>query len=153
MNYQEQLIQVGQKSAQARAVAARVESERDLLIRQANYHGRLSVRDISAAVGISHQRVAQIITANPIAPMRPKLHEAMMIVLKDFGTDWVPVHEVARLVTERRLYGRKDGHPLPPAQVRARAAKHPQLFEGTTDGTNRIRLASSADTGAASRST
>ena len=37
--------------------------------------------------------------------------EAMMIVLKDFGTDWVPVHEVARLVTDRRLYRRKDGHP------------------------------------------
>jgi hypothetical protein len=144
MNYQAQLIQVGQKSAQARALAAQVESERDLLIRQANYHGRLSIREISAAVGISHQRVAQIIAANPIAPMRPKLHEAMMIVLKDFGTDWVPVHEVARLVTERRLYGRKDGHPLPPAQVRARAAKHPQMFEGTTDGTNRIRLTSSA---------
>lgn len=144
MNYQEQLIQVGRKSARARTLAAEAESERDLVIRQANYHGRLSVRDISAAVGISHQRVAQIITADPITPMRLKLHEAMMIVLKDFGTDWVAVHEVARLVTERRLYGRKDGHPLPPAQVRARAAKHPELFEGTTDGTNRIRLTSSA---------
>jgi hypothetical protein len=140
MNYQGQLIQAGRKSARARTLAAQAESERDLLIRQANYHGRLSVRDISAAVGISHQRVAQIITADPIGPKRLKLHEAMMIVLKDFGTGWIAVHEVARLVTERQLYGRKDGHPLPPAQVRARAAKYPGLFEGTTDGTNRIRL-------------
>jgi hypothetical protein len=144
MNYRERLIEVGQKSARARMLAAQAESERDLLIRQANYHGRLSVRDISAAVEISHQRVAQIIVANPIGPMRLKLHEAMAVVLKDFGTDWVSVHEVARLVTEHRLYDRKDGHPLPPAQVRARAAKHPESFEGTTDGTNRIRLTSSA---------
>ena len=140
MNYKQELFEVGRKSAQARATAAQVESERDWMIRQANYHGGLSIRDISAAVGISHQRVAQIINTDPIAPKRPKLHEAMMIVLKDYGTDWVPVHEVARLITERKLYRRKDRHPLPPAQVRARAAKHPDLFEGTRDGTNRIRL-------------
>jgi hypothetical protein len=140
MNYSDRLIQVGRKSAEARVRAARAEGERDLLIRQASYHGRLSVREISAAVGISHQRVAQIISADPIAPTRLKLHEAMMIVLKDFGMDWVPVHEVARLVTDRRLYRRKDGYPLPPGQIRARAAKYPELFEGTADGTNRIRL-------------
>lgn len=63
-----------------------------------------------------------------------------MTVLKPYGSDWVPVHEVARLVTERGLYRRRDGHPLPPAQVRSRATKYPHLFEGTRDGTNRIRL-------------
>ncbi len=140
MNYERELIQVGRKSAEARTAAARAESERDLLIRQASYHGGLSVRDISAAVGVSHQRVAQIINAHPIAPRRPTLHEAMTLVLKDHREDWVPVHEVARRVTERGLYRRKDRHPLPPAQVRARAAKYPDLFEGTRDGTNRIRL-------------
>ena len=140
MNYERELIQAGRRSAQARAAAAQAEGERDLLIRQANYQGGLSVRDISAAVGISHQRVAQIINANPIVPKRPRLHEAMMVVLKDYGSDWVSVHEVARLVTERGLYRRKDRHPLPPAQVRARAAKYDELFEGTRDGTNRIRL-------------
>jgi hypothetical protein len=131
---------VGLKCAKARAAARQAESERDFLIRRANYHGGWSVRDISGAVGISYRRVAQVINTDPIAPKRPKLHEAMMVVLKDYGTDWVSVHDVARLITERKLYRRKDQHPLPPAQVRARAAKYPELFEGTTDGTNRIRL-------------
>jgi hypothetical protein len=140
MNYQDELVSVGRKAAQARAAAAQAESERDLMIRQANYHGGLSVRDISAAVGISHQRVAQIINTDPIAPKRPTLHEEMMIVLKDYGADWVPVHEVARQITGRGHYRRKDRSPVPPSQVRARAAKYPELFEGTTDGTNRIRL-------------
>ena len=138
--YERQLIEVGHTSARARVAASQAESERDLLIRQASYHGGLSVRDISAAVGISHQRVTQIINADPIAPKRLTLHEGMMIVLKDYGTDWVPVYEVARLVTERGLYRRKDRHPAPPSQVRARAAKYPELFEGTSDGTNRIQL-------------
>src|SRR5438105_2985361 len=50
MNYKQELFEVGRKSAHARAMAAQVESERDLMIRQANYHGGLSVRDIAAAV-------------------------------------------------------------------------------------------------------
>jgi hypothetical protein len=140
MNYVNALVEVGKRAARARVVANQIESERDSLIRRANYHGGMSVRDIGGWVGISHQRVAQIIQMDPIAPRRPTLHEAMIIVLKDFGTDWVPVHEVARRITERRLYNRKDRHPLPPSQVRARAGKYPDLFEGTTDGTNRIRL-------------
>lgn len=140
MNYERALLEAGNSFVRARAVAAQAESERDLTIRQANYHGGLSVREISAAVGISHQRVAQIINVDPIAPNPPKLHEAMTIVLRDYGADWVPVREVTRLITERQLYQRKDRHPLPPAQVRARAAKYSELFEGTTDGTNRIRL-------------
>ena len=140
MSYIEELIEAGRKSAHARVAAAQADAERDFVIRKASYHGGMTVRDISGTVGLSHQRVAHIINADPIGRKPPKLHEAMMVVLKDYGSDWVPVHEVARLITERRLYRRKDGHPLPPAQVRARAAKCADLFEGTTDGTNRIRL-------------
>jgi len=140
MNYVQELATAGAKASRARLAANQAESERDSIIRQANYHGGMSVRDISGRVGISHQRVAQIISANPILPTRLKLHEAMVSVLRDFATDWVPVAEVARLITARGLYARKDRTPLAATQVRARAAKYPHLFVGSTDGTNRIRL-------------
>lgn len=52
--------------------------------------GELARSAVCPRVGccrISHQRVAQIIAADPIAPKkRPKLHEATIIVLKDFGS-------------------------------------------------------------------
>jgi hypothetical protein len=140
MNYDSALVEVGRKAAEAHARSLQADAERDLLIRQANYHGGLSSRAISGLVGISHQRVAQVIKANPIGPKPVTLHDAMAVVLKGYGLDWVPVHEVARLITERGLYNRKDRRPLPPGQVRARASKYPELFEGTADGTNRIRL-------------
>lgn len=140
MNYELELLAAGRQAALARAQANKAEAERDGLIRRASFHGRMTVRAISRAVGISHQRVAQIVNDDPIGPKPTTLHDAMSIVLKDFGTDLVSVHEIARLITERNLYRRRDNHPLPPAQVRARAAKYPDLFEGSTDGTNRIRL-------------
>lgn len=112
MNYSLVLAAAGEKAARTRAAAAHADSERDFVIRQANYHGGMSARDISGWVGISHQRVAQIINTNPISPPRAKLHEAIVAVLREVGADWVPVAEVARLINERALYTRKDRAPL-----------------------------------------
>lgn len=91
-------------------------------------------------LGLSFQRVATVVAGDPDRPSRPTLHGAMWEVLKENGGDWMPAHELAQLVYERELYRRKDRGVIPPGQVRARAAKYPALFEGTTDGTNRIRL-------------
>jgi hypothetical protein len=144
MNYEAKLVNTGRAAAQARVLANQAERQRDSAIREASFHGDISARDISGWVGVSHQRVSQIISADPIAPPRPKLHEAMLSVLKGSGTEWVSVHEIARQITERRMYRRKDHAPLPPAQVRARASRYPHLFEGTNDGTNRLRLRATA---------
>jgi hypothetical protein len=140
MNHVDRLVQAGTKAGQARARVTQAERERDLVVRQANYHGGMSAREISGWVGISHQRVTQIINNDPITPPRLTLHKAILVVLEDFGLDWVPVHEVTRRINERQLYRRKDGQSLHPGQVRARVGKYADLFEGTTDGTNRIRL-------------
>ena len=141
MNYDEQLAAAGAKSVRARAAADQADAERDYVIRAANYHGRLSARQISGLVGISHQRVAQIINREPIGGPRTTLHEAITAVLEEKGGDWLPVQDVADEIADRGLYERKDGARLQAGQVRARAAKYPHLIEGSTDGTNRIRLA------------
>lgn len=61
-------------------------------------------------------------------------------MLEEHDGDWIPVHEIARQIYERELYKRKDRGVLPPGQVRARAARYQDLFEGSADGSNRIRL-------------
>jgi hypothetical protein len=43
-------------------------------------------------------------------------------------------------IFEEKLYARRDGGILCGAQIRARAAKLPDIFEGSQDGSNRIRL-------------
>jgi hypothetical protein len=145
VNWEEMLIAAGEKSARATAAAKQADAERDLAIGQARYHGGLSVREISNAVGISHQRVGQIIKKNPLGPERPSLHQAMVEVMTAYGNDWVPVREVALQINERTRYRRRDREPVGAMQVRARAAKHSHLFEGTRDGTNRIRLRGGSD--------
>ena len=50
------------------------------------------------------------------------------------------MHELAREIYERELYRRKDRGVIPAGQVRARAANYPELFEGSNDGTNSVRL-------------
>jgi hypothetical protein len=140
MDYIDALEQAGRRAARARAAARQADAERDYAIRAANYHGRMSAREISGHVGISSQRVAQIINSDPIGGPRKTLHDAIMTVLDETDGSWTPVQHVAETITARRLYERKDGQPLEPGQIRARAAKYPHLIEGSTDGTNRIRL-------------
>jgi hypothetical protein len=91
-------------------------------------------------LGLSFQRVATVIAGDPDRPLRLTLHGAMRQVLEEHDGDWIGVHELARQIYERELYKRKDRGIIPPGQVRARAAKYQDLFEGTVDGSNRIRL-------------
>jgi hypothetical protein len=91
-------------------------------------------------LGLSYQRVAAVIAGDQDRPQRATLHRAMKQVLEEQGGGWMRAHEIARAIYERELYQRRDRGVIEPGQVRARAAKYPNLFEGSRDGTNRVRL-------------
>lgn len=63
MDYAAELARLGHEHAKARSEAAKVEAARDLVIRKAHRHGAMSIRTIAGLVGVSHQRVAQILAA------------------------------------------------------------------------------------------
>lgn len=116
------------------------EARRDDLMREAYRAGGLTTRQIGEAVGLSFQRVATILGRERDRLPRPTLHGAIQQVLAQADGGWMPVHAVAREVYERELYHRRDRGVIHPGQIRARAAKRPDLFEGSLDGSNRIRL-------------
>jgi hypothetical protein len=68
------------------------------------------------------------------------LHEALRQVLEERGGGWMHAQELAKVIYVRDLYTRKDRGTIPPGQIRARAANYPDLFEGATDDSNRVRL-------------
>ena len=77
------------------------------------------------------------IVATPQAE-RLTLHEAMELVLRDHKNEWMTVRELADAINERSLYQKRDGSPVDPSQVHARANKYQAMFE--KDG-RRLRLA------------
>lgn len=141
MNYIEELQTTSIESVRARQAAVRAEGRRDDLIRAAHTAG-YPTREIATAVELSFQRVASIVARETDRPKSRTLHEAIQLVLADEGGDWMPVHEIARAVYERELYRRRDRGVIHPAQIRARIAHHPELFEGSSDGSNTARLLS-----------
>jgi hypothetical protein len=140
MNYVASLRTTARAHSTARTEAALREAQRDDLIRQAHRTGGLSTREIAEAVGLSFQRVAAIVAGEKDRADRVTLHGAMRQVLSESDGDWLPVHEIARAVFVRKLYRRRDGGVVRPSQIRARAARYPEVFEGSHDGSNRVRL-------------
>jgi hypothetical protein len=82
--------------------------------------------------------------AAPTVPSSPAgrmtLHEALRAILLENGNEWMTVDELARAVNERRLYSKRDGSPVQPSQIHARASSYRDTFE--KDGP-RVRLAPS----------
>ena len=140
MNFKRALEIAARQNREARRALALAEAKRDALIRRAHREGGLTAREMANPLGLSFQRVAKVIAGDKDRPMRPTLHWAMQQVLEERGGGWMPAHELARTIYERGLYNRRDRGVIPPGQIRARAAKYEALFEGTSDGTNRIRL-------------
>lgn len=114
-------------------------ARRNDAIRQA-YRAGMPTHELARTTELSPQRIAEIVAGDPNRPRRPTLHDAMAQVLRESGGGWMPTYEVAQEIAERQLYRRRDQGVVDPAQVRARAARYPATFEGSSDGTNRIRL-------------
>ena len=144
MNYRLELELAARHHAEARRAVVMAEARRDDLIRRAHRESEMTARAMAEPLGLSHQRIASIIAGDCDRPTRITLHAAMQQVLEERGGQWMPAHELARIIYERGLYRRRDRGVIHPGQIRARAARYPHLFEGTRDGSNRIRSRSSA---------
>lgn len=70
------------------------------------------------------------------------LHEAMVQVLTEHN-GWMSRDDLAREIADRELYRQRAGGPAPSDQLRLRARKHPELFEGSDPTFTRIRLTQS----------
>lgn len=67
------------------------------------------------------------------------LHDAMALVLREYG-GWMDRDHLARVIAERDLYRQRAGSAAPSDQLRLRARKYPQMFEGSDSAFTRIRL-------------
>jgi hypothetical protein len=74
---------------------------------------------------------------SPASPRPLTLHEALRTILLENGNEWTPVDDLARAVNARGLYAKRDGSPVQPSQIHARASSYPTMFE--KDGP-RVRL-------------
>ncbi len=81
---------------------------------------------------------------NTVPEMGSTLHEAMVVVLREFGGVMYS-EDLARVIAERNLYRRDDGQHALAHQLRARAGRYPHLLEASDDGSGRIALAASRD--------
>ena len=73
----------------------------------------------------------------PVPRGRMTLHQALQIVLNENDNQWMTVRELADQVNDRSLYQKRDGSPIEPNQIHARAKNYASIFE--KDGP-RIRL-------------
>lgn len=140
MSFVADLERAAEAHARARRGLTEAEDTRDRTIRRAYRGGRMTAREIAKHVGVSAQRVAAIVAADGGGRDRPTLHEAMRRVLADAGGGWMDAAQLAEEVRRRGLYQRRDSGPVPTKQIRARANNYPDLFEGSTDRSNRVRL-------------
>lgn len=127
------------RSASRAAAVAR--AQRDDAIRAAHRAGA-SVAALVSSTELSPQRIAEIVAGDHKRLRRSTLHSAMTAILRDAGAGWLTAHEIAAAINSRSLYRRRDGGPVTAAQVRARAARYPALFDARADGSGRIRLCS-----------
>ena len=68
---------------------------------------------------------------------RLTLHDALALVLRENGNQWMTAGELADAINTRGLYSKRDGRPVEINQVHARTKNYPHIFEKQR---SRIRL-------------
>jgi hypothetical protein len=105
------------------AAANRDETDRDLAAAR-------RLRDqASADLNEANRRVASfeflsLATDSPVAKGRTTLHVAMRMVLGSAPGRRMPAGEMAREINRRGLYSLRDGRPVEPQQIQARAGNY-----------------------------
>jgi hypothetical protein len=65
------------------------------------------------------------------------LHEAIAMVLREHGNEWMTARELATEINGRALYQKRDGSAVETNQIHARTKNYSNLFEKTG---SKIRL-------------
>jgi hypothetical protein len=72
---------------------------------------------------------AEAALGHSIPDERLTLHEAIAVVLRDGGNEWMTTRELADEVNRRDLYRKRDGSPVESNQIHARAKNYDHLFD------------------------
>lgn len=90
--------------------------ERDLL--------RLRDRELTELI-----ERAETLLGHRQADRNRTLHEAMTLVLKERGNQWMHTRDIADEVNRHQLYRKRDGSPVETNQIHARSKNYEHLFE------------------------
>jgi hypothetical protein len=110
---------------------ARPQLEAGLASAEAELHD-LETRRLELLALINQARAAlgqtDVLSSDAVTH-RLTLHEALVLVLRDNGHDWMTVRDLTDQVNARSLYRRRDGSPVEANQVHARTKNYSAMFE------------------------
>ncbi len=74
---------------------------------------------------------AGIIPSTSSSADQLKLHEAMAVVLRQRGNAWTKISDLTEMINAQGLYTKRDGNPVKPNQLHARANRptYQPMFE------------------------
>jgi hypothetical protein len=120
MENDEYLALVGQV-----VTAHRDEIERDLATaRRVRGQSELDLADANRQITSFEFLLSLVEGGIPVADERTTLHEAMRKVLESAPGRRMPATELAREINRRALYKMRDGRPVEPQQIHARAGNY-----------------------------
>lgn len=89
-------------------------------------------------------RARAVLGDTPTAPPPPTrsgeritLHDELAAILREQDNAWMTVQDLADTVNARQRYAKRDGSPVDPSQIHARASSYPTIFEKDS---GRVRL-------------
>jgi hypothetical protein len=93
----------------------------------------LQIGILAQALGSLRTLVEQegIIPPTSSSTHRLKLHEAMAVALRQRGNNWTKISDLTEMINAQGLYTKRDGSPVEPNQLHARANRptYQPMFE------------------------